>query len=105
MAESRCPLSIEESVLQMAPDLLLQDLSERKAVGLVTGLASRWHEGGLAGLARAGFDRLRGAERETIGPTGPSASGQRFSSWAKTRLRERLGSLANPEVRRSFLGG
>lgn len=96
---TRCSLVIAPAVRERAPDLLLQNLDARKTVGMVAGLASRMHEGGLAAAAGAALTRLRGQDRglRTAGENGQPV--ERLARWAGRRLRETAGAVADSEVR------
>ncbi|UIP07465.1 nucleotidyltransferase family protein [Erythrobacter sp. SDW2] len=99
LAETGCTLTIAPEVWVNAPELLLQDLEARKAVGMVAGVTNRLREDGLRGAAIAALDRMRGKDRgihrEGVSE-GPSES---FARWAARRLGESASALSSGEVR------
>jgi hypothetical protein len=104
VAETGCPVQIEPEVWESAPDLLLQDLDARKAVGMVAGVASRMRQQGLRGAAASLVGKARGLERPRHGPDTISESGEGFGRWAVRRMGETASALLTRDVRRQARG-
>lgn len=97
--QAQCPWKLRPEVWENAPELLLQDLDARKAVGMVAGVASQWRESGLSGAAGAALGRLRGQDRGVhVGHDSPGPK-ESFASWAVRRTAESAQALSSREVR------
>lgn len=88
---SACPVQVAPKLVEAAPDLLLQDLAERKSVGLAVSVSGR-----IASLAT----RLRGKDRATHGPGDTLTPEETHLAWLTRRLRESGNALAKGDVRK-----
>lgn len=94
-----CPVAVDDSVLDEAADLLLQDLTRRKSSGLLAGLRDSYADAGLAGLAARAAERLRGTNRARHPGSGSAAAGTTYLAWLARRSGETLAQLRSREAR------
>ncbi|ABC64527.1 nucleotidyltransferase domain-containing protein [Erythrobacter litoralis] len=98
LEESGCPLAIDESLLGMAPDLLLQDLGQTKTVGLLATLRGALARDGMSGVLAQLSDRARGGDRGRFMEDADIAGAH--SSWAVERLIGTVRSAVARDTRR-----
>lgn len=87
-AFARVPGAVDAELIEGAPELLLQDPSTRKTVGLIGTMALGARTGGLGGLTGTVRKRLGGDER--------SRAGEGKSAWTLRRLGETLREASRP---------
>ena len=97
--KTQCPAEVEAEVLAGAPELLLQDLGARKAVGLVAALSGKIRHGDTVGAFGTAFQRLRGRDRAIRPGDTEQAPLESFGRWAWRRSGETAKALADPDVR------
>ena len=90
--QAGCPHPVETELIDSSPDLLLQDLEERKAVGLATHLSTN-----IGSAAK----RLSGKDRATEAGGGMPDTSESRIGWLTRRLRESAKALAKPDVRKA----
>ncbi|GAA4048388.1 nucleotidyltransferase domain-containing protein [Parerythrobacter jejuensis] len=97
---SQCSLMTESDILDAAPDLLLQDLNQRKTIGLVAGFAAAFETGGVKNGGRKFLARLLGAGRGRHAPEQSDTVENGYGRWLSSRLGESLTAWTDPDVRR-----
>ncbi|MHA6332165.1 nucleotidyltransferase domain-containing protein [Qipengyuania sp. CAU 1752] len=105
LALSRCPVEVDSDLLERAPDLLLQDLRQRKGIHLAAGIAGGVHRQGWTSAIQNVTRRLRGGDRPTHAPDEHDESGagrgEGFARWLVRRLLETVLGFARTDVRQA----
>ena len=75
LAESDCPVAVEDNAVEAASRLLTQPLGARRDAGLASAVGQAWQDTGIAGVARLASDRLArpGAASRIMGAAGSIA--------------------------------
>ena len=75
LAESGCPVAVEDSAVEAASRLLTQPLGARQDAGIASAVGQAWQDTGIAGVARLAADRLArpGAASRIVGAAGSMA--------------------------------